>query len=138
MSKSIHYKIKDLSRTAKTILNQVKSKNILFYGEMGSGKTTLISAIVKELGGAGEISSPTFSIVNEYEVTNDIVYHFDFYRLENSNEALDFGVEEYFESGALCFLEWAEKIEQHLPLKYDHFKLKVIDFETRKLTLLNK
>ena len=77
MSKCIHYDIKDLSRIAKTVLNQVKSKNILFYGEMGSGKTTLISALVKELGGNSKASSPTFSIVNEYEVTNDIVYHFE-------------------------------------------------------------
>ena len=87
MSSSIHYKIKDLSRTAKAILNQVKSKNILFYGEMGSGKTTLISALVKELGGTNKTSSPTFSIVNEYEVTNDFVYHFDFYRINDQNEA---------------------------------------------------
>lgn len=115
MSKSIHYKIKDLSRTAKTILNQVKSKNILFYGEMGSGKTTLISAIVKELGGAGEISSPTFSIVNEYEVTNDIVYHFDFYRIADQYEALDMGIEDYFGSEHWNFIEWPDKVNSLFP-----------------------
>lgn len=115
MSISIHYKIKDLSYTAKAILNQVKSKNILFYGEMGSGKTTLISALVKELGGISITSSPTFSIVNEYEVTNDFVYHFDFYRINDQYEALDMGIEEYFRSEYWNFIEWPEKINDLLP-----------------------
>ena len=115
MISSIHYKIKDLSRTAKAILNQVKSKNILFYGEMGSGKTTLISALVKELGGTNKTSSPTFSIVNKYEVTNDFVYHFDFYRINDQYEALDMGIEEYFRSEYWNFIEWPEKINDLLP-----------------------
>ena len=92
MSNSIHYKIKDLSSTAKSILNLVKSKNILFYGEMGSGKTTLISALVKELGGVNITTSPTFSIVNEYELNDDVAYHFDFYRINDQFEALDMGI----------------------------------------------
>ena len=115
MSTSIHYKINDLSRTARLILNQVKSKNILFYGEMGSGKTSLISALVKELGGINIASSPTFSIVNEYEVTNDFVHHFDFYRINDQYEALDMGIEEYFQTEYWNFIEWPEKINDLLP-----------------------
>ena len=134
----IIFKKDELNLAAKLILKQRSCKVIRIDGPMGAGKTTLISALCKYLCIEETISSPSFSLVNNYKGENGTVYHFDFYRLENSNEALDFGVEEYFESGALCFLEWAEKIEQHLPLKYDHFELKVIDFETRKLTLLNK
>ena len=114
MSNSIHYKIKDLSSTAKSILNLVKSKNILFYGEMGSGKTTLISALVKELGGVNITTSPTFSIVNEYELNDDVAYHFDFYRINDQFEALDMGIEEYFVSNHWNFIEWPEKINDLL------------------------
>ena len=131
------FKKDELDLAVKLILKQRSCKVIRIDGPMGAGKTTLISALCKHLCIEDTINSPSFSLVNSYKGKNGPVYHFDFYRLENSNEALDFGVEEYFESGALCFLEWAEKIEQHLPLKYDHFKLKVVDFETRKLTLLN-
>ena len=131
------FKKDELDLAVELILKQHSCNVIRIDGIMGAGKTTLISALCKQLCIEETISSPSFSLVNNYKGKNGPVYHFDFYRLENSNEALDFGVEEYFESGALCFLEWAEKIEQHLPLKYDHFKLKVIDFETRRLTLLN-
>ena len=131
------FKKDELDLAVKLILKQRSCKVIRIDGPMGAGKTTLISALCKHLCIEDTINSPSFSLVNCYKGKNGPVYHFDFYRLENSNEALDFGVEEYFESGALCFLEWAEKIEKHLPLKYDHFKLKVIDFETRRLTLLN-
>ena len=131
------FKKDEIDLAVKLILKRCSFKVIRIDGPMGAGKTTLISALCKYLCIEETISSPSFSLVNNYIGKYGPVYHFDFYRLENSNEALDFGVEEYFESGALCFLEWAEKIEKHLPLKYDHFKLKVIDFETRRLTLLN-
>ena len=95
MTTKLHFTLEELPKTAQTILEKVQSKTVLFYGEMGTGKTTLISAIVKEMGGTEPASSPTFSIVNEYEVTNDTVYHFDLYRLKNKNEALDMGIEDY-------------------------------------------
>ena len=82
---------------------------------MGSGKTTLIAALVRALGGISKTSSPTFSIVNEYKVDSDFVYHFDFYRIKNHYEALDIGVEDYFCSGYWNFIEWPEKIESLLP-----------------------
>ncbi|MFB1027221.1 MAG: tRNA (adenosine(37)-N6)-threonylcarbamoyltransferase complex ATPase subunit type 1 TsaE [Flavobacteriaceae bacterium] len=115
MSSVINYKLKDLSSTARLILNQVKTKHILFNGDMGSGKTTLISALVKELGGNDLTSSPTFSIVNEYEIPNDIVYHFDFYRINDLHEALDMGIEDYFESKHWNFIEWPDKVYDLLP-----------------------
>ena len=138
MSSSIHYKIKDLSRTAKAILNQVKSKNILFYGEMGSGKTTLISALVKELGGTNKTSSPTFSIVNKYEVTNDFVYHFDFYRINDQYEALDMGIEEYFRSEYWNFIEWPDKISDLITQDVSIITLSIAEDESRILEISEK
>lgn len=89
-----------------------------FYGEMGAGKTTFINALCRELGVDDDpTSSPSFSIVNEYRsgTTAELIYHFDLYRLENVEEALDLGIEDYFDSGALCLLEWPERVEPLLP-----------------------
>lgn len=89
-----------------------------FHGEMGAGKTTFIRALVQQLGvDPEEANSPSFSIINEYrsETTAELIYHFDLYRLENVEEALEIGVEDYFDSGALCLLEWPERIEPLLP-----------------------
>ena len=100
---------------------------------MGAGKTTLISSLCKSLGVKETISSPTFSLVNTYHIGNEKIYHFDFYRLKNENEAIDFGLEEYLESGNICFMEWAEKISSHLPLEYDHYILNIVDEKYRKI-----
>lgn len=88
-----------------------------FYGKMGAGKTTFIKAICEELGVEDVITSPTFAIVNEYRsaTTNELIYHFDFYRIKKLDEVYDMGYEDYFYSGALCFLEWPELIEDILP-----------------------
>ena len=109
------FSIKEIDQIAKELLCVFGSKIVLFNGEMGAGKTTLISALVRALGGAEDASSPTFSIVNEYKVTDDFVYHFDFYRIKNHYEALDIGVEDYFCSGYWNFIEWPEKIKMLLP-----------------------
>lgn len=89
-----------------------------FYGKMGAGKTTFIKAVCEELGVTDVINSPTFSIINEYrsETTGELIYHFDFYRINKVEEAFDFGYEDYFYSGALCFIEWPELIEELLPI----------------------
>lgn len=109
----------ELRSLIQQILDFCKSeKIILFRGEMGSGKTTLIRMIGQHLGVHNHISSPTFSIVNEYTYPGGLIYHFDFYRIKNEQEALDFGSEEYFDSGQLCFIEWPEKIPQLLPSSY--------------------
>ena len=107
----------DLPQISREILNRIEGVNcIIFDGEMGAGKTTLIKALCAEMGIVDQVNSPTFSLVNEYEKpSGEPVYHFDFYRLEDPVEALDFGVEEYFDSGHLCLLEWAERIEEYLP-----------------------
>lgn len=106
----------ELSKAAKAIIAFAENAKIwLFYGEMGAGKTTLISALCKELGVAGTTSSPTFSIVNEYIGNSETIYHFDFYRLKTEEEAYDMGYEEYFESGHLCLVEWPDKISSLLP-----------------------
>ena len=115
----------DLPRIAQEILALKGKEQILaFSGEMGAGKTTLISAICNALKVQDAISSPTYSLVNEYLRENgEKVYHFDFYRIDSEEEAMDVGVEDYFESGALCLVEWPEKIENLLPENYIHVKI---------------
>ncbi len=108
--------LNELSAIARWIIDQVGNGIILFNGEMGAGKTTLIKAICKELNVEDEVSSPTYSLVNEYfSPTAGTIYHFDFYRLRQEEEAMDMGVEEYLDSGHLCLLEWAENIRNLLP-----------------------
>jgi tRNA threonylcarbamoyladenosine biosynthesis protein TsaE len=114
-------KIKSLDSikdAAKEFIRQMGNSRIFaFEGKMGVGKTTFIKAVCEELGVSDMINSPTFSIVNEYrsEKTGELLYHFDFYRINSIREALDIGIEDYFESGARCFIEWPEKVEAFLP-----------------------
>jgi len=111
------YGLQDIPNVAAKILQQITSKNILFHGDMGMGKTTLIKEIIKQLGVTDTVSSPTYSIVNEYKTVNDdLVYHFDFYRINSDEEAMDFGIEEYFYDKAWCLMEWPNKVENLLPL----------------------
>lgn len=107
----------ELEEVARAIIGRSADYKIwLFTGEMGAGKTTLIKEICQQLGVIDEVSSPTFSLVNEYLTAEEqTVYHFDFYRLEEEDEAMQIGVEEYFDSGDICMLEWPEKIENLLP-----------------------
>jgi len=106
-----------LPEIAKSILSDFgDGKIFMFYGSMGAGKTTLIKELVHQLGIEDVANSPTFAIVNEYfSKSNGTIYHFDFYRLEDENEALDMGYEDYFYSNAYCFVEWPEKIPNLLP-----------------------
>lgn len=129
------FDIQSIDDVAKELLANTKHKTILFYGEMGAGKTTLISALVKALGGKDKTSSPTFSIVNEYIVSNDLVYHFDFYRVENETEILDIGIEEYFYSSHWNFIEWPEKIKGILPKEADISYIKINKNGSRTLEL---
>jgi tRNA threonylcarbamoyladenosine biosynthesis protein TsaE len=103
----------DLPAVAKAIIELTKThKLVAFYGQMGAGKTTLIKQICLQLGVMQEVSSPTFALVNEYETNNQqIVYHFDFYRIKNLDEVFDIGYEDYFYSNNLCLMEWPENIE---------------------------
>ncbi len=111
--------LSEIDELASWILGKTGDCRVLcFHGSMGAGKTTLIRAICKKLGVTDEVQSPTFSIVNEYEDPfNQPVYHFDFYRLKNEEEAFDLGYEDYLYSGSFCFIEWPEKIQSLLNLK---------------------
>ena len=132
------YALSELKPIAQQIIAQWKHPILLLEAPMGAGKTTLIKALCAELGVPQVVSSPTFSLVNSYEDSNgNALYHFDLYRLNSLEEALDIGIEEYLESGNVCFLEWAEKIENHLPLNYDHYILKVLNDNTRRIFSLN-
>lgn len=111
------FTLEDLPDVAEKVLVKSDNKTLLFYGEMGVGKTTLIKEIAKKLGANDVLSSPTFSIVNEHEMAGDVIYHFDFYRIENIEEALDIGIEDYLDSGNWIFVEWPEKIEKLIPLE---------------------
>lgn len=108
--------LSELDAAARQILSRFPTDRIfLLYGEMGAGKTTLVNAFCRVLGVSDSTSSPTFSIVNEYRSPRSLIYHFDFYRLKNEEEALDLGYEEYFYTDAYCFVEWPEKIPNLLP-----------------------
>ncbi len=109
--------LEDLRATVGEIIDFANGSNIwLFLGEMGAGKTTTIQAICERIGVLDSVHSPTFSIVNEYLTEDDkTVYHFDFYRIENVEEVFSIGIEEYFDSGNLCLLEWPQNIESVLP-----------------------
>ncbi len=131
------YKIEDLPNIAKKVIGAANGKTVwVFEGEMGAGKTTLIKAICKELGVMSTVQSPTFSIVNEYLTdTSETIYHFDFYRLKNETEALDFGIEEYLDSGNICLLEWAEKIDSLLPDECFKISISLTDGLAREINL---
>lgn len=108
-----------------------------FYGNMGAGKTTFIKAICEELGVEDVINSPTFAIINEYRSsdTGELIYHFDFYRINKLSEAQDIGTEDYFYSGALCFIEWPEKIKDLLPFDIVNVTIKENEDGTRTVTI---
>lgn len=112
---NITYRQEELPIIAKHLLSATNSKILLFYGAMGVGKTTLIKEMCRQLGASDLAASPTFSIVNEYEAREGLIYHFDFYRIEVPTEALDLGVEDYLYSGNWIFIEWPEKISSLIP-----------------------
>ena len=106
----------ELDTVAEAVINSLDGRTVVaFDAPMGAGKTTLISRIAALLGAKDSVTSPTFAIVNQYEGTEHTIYHFDMYRIERVEEALDFGSEEYLSSGDLCLVEWPEKIEPLLP-----------------------
>ena len=132
----IIYTEKGLPKAANQLLQHIpKNSCVCFSGSMGAGKTTLIKALVKALGGAQPGNSPTFGIVNEYSYPDGQVlgYHFDFYRVETPEEVLDMGLEEYLSQGVWLFIEWPEKAGNLLPNKRVDIALKSLDSETREL-----
>ena len=135
MNKIINYNLEDISLAADFILKNATCKTLIFNGVMGSGKTTLIKALVNRLGSTDNVSSPTFSIVNEYNANGSTVFHFDFYRIENEYEALDIGVEDYMSQNNWCFLEWAEKIPNLIPNNVNYINFKKSEDYTRTIEI---
>lgn len=139
---NIEFQIKGLESIdsiAKEILKIIGNNRVIaFYGNLGAGKTTLIKSMCKQLDVLDIVSSPTFSIINEYITKKgEKIYHFDFYRLKNIQEAIDIGVDEYLDSGNFCFMEWSDKIEEMLPENY--IKIEIIPEENpnnRKVQLV--
>lgn len=127
--------IEDLPRAARVFLDKKGDASIIaFYGSMGAGKTTFITALCEALGVKDVVNSPTFTIVNEYrDGRGDSVYHFDFYRINRLSEALDIGLYEYFDSGSLCLIEWPEMIEELLPEETLKVQILTDDARTRRL-----
>ncbi|MCK5815115.1 MAG: tRNA (adenosine(37)-N6)-threonylcarbamoyltransferase complex ATPase subunit type 1 TsaE [Flavobacteriaceae bacterium] len=132
------YTLKELPEIAQKIIKKAKSKVLLFNGEMGSGKTTLIKEITKQLGVVDIASSPTFSLVNEYQTNKgETIYHFDFYRINSEEEAYDIGIEDYFYSNAWCFIEWGDKVQNLLPLEIVNINIQVLTENQRTIDIKN-
>ena len=129
--------LSELPKVAETVLGELRGRSVvLFRGPMGAGKTTLISRIAAALGAEDTVTSPTFALVNQYEGEGGRrIYHFDFYRINNVEEALDLGYEEYFYSGDLCLVEWPEKIEPLLPEDAMTVTITVGEDEHRRFTI---
>lgn len=134
---NIVFSLDQIQEAAEQIIAQKPKKIILFNGEMGVGKTTLIKQLCKSLGVEDATSSPTFSLVNEYYTSsNQIVYHFDFYRLNKETEALDMGVDDYLYSGNWCFIEWSEKIASLIPDEHSVVTIELLANGKRNLELV--
>lgn len=129
--------IETIDQAAKEFIAAMGDNTVFaFHGEMGAGKTTFIKAICNELGVDDSITSPTFAIVNEYRSnTGELIYHFDFYRINKTEEVYDFGYEDYFYSGSICFIEWPEKIEGLLPHDTIHVTIKELSDSSREITI---
>ncbi len=130
---SLTYELSEIDSIAMQLLTRVKSKTLLFYGDMGTGKTTLIKALVKALGAPDLVSSPTFSLVNEYQSEQGKIFHFDFYRIEDEAEALDMGIEDYFNTDSWKLIEWPQKIESILDRDMQKLEISVLKNGNRKL-----
>lgn len=133
----IEYNLSEISDVAKKIIKVSSSKTLLFYGEMGAGKTTLIKEIVKQLGSLDKVSSPTFSLVNEYKGINNPIFHFDFHRIEDEDEAYDIGFEEYLESQNWCLIEWPQNVGNLLPLDKHEIYISKLSELKRNLNFKN-
>jgi tRNA threonylcarbamoyladenosine biosynthesis protein TsaE len=137
MSKIIEIdSLDELDKVAEAVIDSLNGRTVVaFDAPMGAGKTTLISRIAAHLGAEDSVTSPTFAIVNQYEGRERTIYHFDMYRIERVEEALDFGSEEYLSSGELCLVEWPEKIEPLLPDDTMVVRIKILSDTARRFEI---
>jgi len=127
----------ELPKTATEMLEAAKGrKKWMFSGDLGAGKTTFIKQLCKSLGYSGDISSPTYSLVNEYETKEGLIFHLDLYRLKDLEEALNIGIEEYLDQDAFCFIEWPKVIQPIWPEDAVEINIEIIDDSTRKIIFL--
>ncbi len=128
--------IEELPKAAEAFFKHFQNERLFaFYGKMGAGKTTLIKALCRALGSTDPITSPTFALVNEYSTANnERIFHFDFYRIKNIEEALDIGFDDYLYSGKYCMMEWPENIEDLLPEQIVKVEIDVLDSSARVIT----
>lgn len=132
------HSLDELQEAARKFVSNMGDDTVFaFYGAMGAGKTTFIKAVCQLLGVTDPITSPTFAIVNEYrsDLQGELIYHFDFYRIKKLEEVYDMGYEDYFYSGALCFIEWPELIEDLLPGQTVKVTIEEVEEGARKLTM---
>ena len=134
---TIQYNIEQVETVAKQVLEAATSKIILFEGDMGVGKTTLIKTLVGLLGSEDLVSSPTFSLVNEYKGINDNIFHFDLYRVDDEEELYNFGIETYIYSDDYVFVEWPNLLKPLLQDQFTTINIKLSENSTRELTLNN-
>ncbi len=131
------YNIENIDAIAKQIIEKIDKNLVLFNAEMGAGKTTLIKALCKQLGAKGTMSSPSFSIVNEYFLTsNKLIYHFDFYRINDPSELFEIGIDDYISSKHLCFIEWPNIAKDFLPKDAHTLCINILDEKSRELIFL--
>lgn len=137
MNTKYKLQLTNIERIARQFVEEQSDGRVFaFYGQMGAGKTTFIAAVCKALGIEEPVNSPTFAIVNEYVADNgETVYHFDCYRLNTLRDALNIGIEEYFASGNICFIEWAENIEELLPVDTVRVNIVVEDDGSREVSV---
>lgn len=135
----IEYNINEIKEAAEKVLDFLKGQTcriVLMEGEMGAGKTTLTKAVCGLMGAdEDEVTSPTFAIVNEYDISGDLIYHFDFYRIKNQTEAIDFGLFDYLDSGRWCFMEWSERVASLLPDETVTIRIEIITETNRRITI---
>ncbi|WP_452602602.1 tRNA (adenosine(37)-N6)-threonylcarbamoyltransferase complex ATPase subunit type 1 TsaE [Pontimicrobium sp. MEBiC06410] len=132
---TINYSLEAIETVAKQIIQYSTSKVLLFNGDMGVGKTTLIKELVRLLGSEDAISSPTYSLVNEYKTPDDSIFHFDLYRIENEEELYNFGIEEYLSSNNWLLVEWPEILKDILQTNTSNIHIKQNENGTRTLTM---